>query len=229
MSEEVTGTTQEAPEPTTAEVAAPEPTLDDVYKEAGALTQPEPVREPQAPQRTVQPQPLEPVIPDPYDTAAHKAYLAQLQQGQTVLQNGLSQVAQFLSAQQQAEAKRTMEADVSKAVEVMKEVIPDVKPKVLESLIDGKAREDPRFKALWDNRSKNPEAWTKAVKAYSREMASEFSLKTDPKLQASQQARKIAQSAMATTAAEPADAKWDGMKQDDFAANWERMVNGNSV
>lgn len=230
MSEAVTGTTQEAPEPTTTEQSAPEPTLDDVYKEAGALAQPEPTREPEAPrQPAVQSQPTpEPVIPDPYDTAAHKAYLAQLAQGQTALQQGLAQVANFLTTQQRAEAKRAMEADVSKAVETMKEVAPDIKPKMLEALLDAKAREDTRFKALWDNRAKNPEAWTKAVKAYSREMASEFSIKVDPALQKAQQARKIAQGAMATTAAETPDSKWDGMKQEDFATSWDRMVSGNS-
>jgi len=226
MSDE-TVVTQEAPQPT--ETPTTEPTLDDVYKEAGALTQPEPQREPQAPRQPIIQQPHEPVVPDPYDTAAHRAYLTQLSQGQTVLQNGLAQVAHFLTAQQQAEAKRAMEADVSKAVETMKESAPDMKPKMLEALLDAKAREDTRFKSLWDNRSKNPDAWDKAVKAYGRQMASEFQVKVDPKLQAAQQARKIAQGAMATTATETPDSKWDSMKQDEFASNWERMVNGNSA
>ena len=226
--EEAPGTSQEATQQTTEQ---PEPTLDDVYKEAGALAQPEPQRQDPQPvvqqqvQKTVQ-QPVQPHVPDPYDTDAHKAYLANLAAGQTTLQHGLAAVAQFISTQQHERAQAQMKSDISQAVGVMQETVPDANPKVLEAFLDGKAREDTRFKSLWDNRGKNPEAWSKAVKAYSREVASQMSVKVDPKLQEAQRARKLAQGAMATTAAQEPDDKWNGMADDKFGQEWERLISG---
>lgn len=223
MAEEVTEQTQEAVQ---TETAVTEPTLDDVYREVG-----EP-RQPQAPQQPVaQPQPVQqpaPNVPDPYDTEAHKAYLSSLAQGQTTLQQGLAAVAQFLTTQQRERAESQQKADISKAVETMKEVVPDLDQPVLEAFLDGQARRDPRFKNLWEKRSENPQAWEKAVKAYSRELAGKVSIKVDPKLQEAQRARKLAQGAMATTAAESPDEKWDKVPDAEFGSEWQRLLDGNT-
>lgn len=230
MSEDA-GVTQEAPQTEAAQVETPEPSLEDVYKEAGSSAQPvtEQPRQPEAPRQPAVTQPPEIVVPDPYDTPAHKAFMATQANELTALKQGFTQLAQHLGTQARADAERAMRADVSKAVETMKQAVPDLDEPVLEAFLDGQARKDPRFQTLWNNRAKNPEAWEKAVKAVSRDLAGKVSVKVDPKLQAAQQARKIAQGAMATTAASSPDDKWDGMKQEDFASNWERMVNGNSA
>lgn len=212
--------------------ATPEPTLDDVYREAG-VSQPAAQAEPQqqavpqqAPQRASTPQ--APQIPDPYDTEAFKAYMAQQAQGQTQLQAALTAFSGYLNQIQLREARAALEADIKTAVEQVNEIVNHPRPKVIEAMIEAKAREDSRFRQLWDNRQKNPEAWSKALKAVGRQIAEDFSVKTDPKLVEAQRARKLAQSQMATTAREEPDASWDGLTQEQFNQKWEQLMSGGS-
>lgn len=205
----------------------PEPTLEDVYKSAAADFQPAAPAAPAAPaQPAAAPSaPAAPYVPDPYDTEAHKAYLAQLAKGQTDTQEALRQVAGYLTQQQQEKARAVLDADIKSAVDTVNEVVGHPKPKVIEAMLDAKAREDVRFKALFDNRAKNPAAWNNALKAVSREFATDLSVKVDPALQASQRARKIAQSQMATTEGPKSDAEeWESMSPADQQAKMNRML-----
>lgn len=213
----------------------PEVTLDDVYREAGLdkisqTTEPQqiPSISPQVPVQSPQyVAPAAPSIPDPYDTEAFRAYMAQQQAGMTTLQQATIQVANYLSTIQQREAKAALEADIGKAVSTVNEVVKHPNPKVVEAMLDAKARENPQFKALWDNRSKNPTAWNNALKVVSREIAKDFEYKADPRLVDSQKALKAAQRQMATTAPEPdANQKWDGLNTEDFDRAWQQLTGG---
>jgi len=217
-----------APAAEATQQPAPEPTLEDVYKSAAADFQlAAPVAPVAPPQPAIAPSaPAAPIIPDPYDTEAHKAYLAQLAKGQTETQEALRQVAGFLTQQQQKEAKAALDADIKSAVDTVNEVVGHPKPKVIEAMLDAKAREDVRFKALFENRAKNPAAWSNALKAVSREIAADLSVKVDPALQASQRARKIAQQQMATTEAPKSETEeWESLSVEEQQAKMNRMLN----
>lgn len=213
-----------------------EPTLEDVYRDAGVSTsQPQPQQEVQPAQTQVQPvqaqpasTPQTPQVPDPYDTEAFKAYIARQAQGQTQLQSAITALSGYLNQIQLREAKAALEADIKTAVEQVNEIVNHPRPKVIEAMIDAKAREDSRFRQLWDNRQKNPEAWSKALKAVGRQITEDFSVKTDPKLVDAQRARKLAQQQMATTAREEPDASWDGLTQEQFNQKWENLMSGGS-
>lgn len=235
MSDEATTQTDQTQQQTQQQPPAPEPTLEDVYKEAGSppvdgvvtqpqVVQPAPVQQPQPAAKPI------PVPPDPYDTEAHKAYLASLAQGTLATQQGLAEVARFLSQQQEREQKAALEQDISKAVTAVNEIVNHPKPKIIEAMLDAKARENPQFKALWNNRQRNPAAWSNALKVVAKEFASEFELKVDPKLVESQRALKASRQAMATTDREeqksPLEeqlAKADGA---DFDALWNAAREG---
>ena len=228
MADEQVDSSQSADQ--TTQVEATEPTLEDVYKSVD-LSEPnkqevqrEVQQQPQQQQTRQEPAPVN--VPDPYDTEAFKRYMADVARGQSTLQQGLQAVGSFLTNMQAREARAKMETDIAKAVEVVNEVVGHPKPKVIEAMIDAKAREDVRFKALWEKREQNPTAWQSALKAVAKEFAADVSIQVDPRLVAAQQARKLAQKQMATTAKESPEDSWDGLNQDQFEAKWNQMVSG---
>jgi len=96
------------------------------------------------------------------------------------------------------------------------------KPKVIEAMLDAEARENPKFKALWENRSKNPSAWDNALKITAKKFAEDLSVKVDPTLVAAQRARRASQKQMATTAPEEPDEKWSDDSK--FEEQWNQML-----
>ncbi len=205
----------------------PEPTLEDVYKSV----EPEPAITPQAAPVYIPPAaPAAPVIPDPYDTENFKAYLAEQAKGNAATQNALRQLSGYLTQAQMKEAQSALQADLKSAVDIVNEVVGHSRPKVIEAMLDAKAREDVRFQSLWNNRSKNPTAWNNALKAVAKEFATELDVKVDPALRAAQRARKLSQSQMATTTAETsADEKLGNLQGSDFEAGWQRVLNGGNL
>lgn len=222
---------EQVAEQTAEQTTQAEPTLEDVYKSVD-LSEP---KQTQQVQQQVEQQPVQQVrqepavsVPDPYDTEAFKRYMAEMKAGQSTLQQGLQAVGSFLTNMQQKEARAKMETDIAKAVEVVNEVVGHPKPKVIEAMIDAKAREDSRFKALWEKRDQNPSAWTSALKAVAKEFQADVSVQVDPKLVQAQQARKLAQKQMATTTRESPDDSWDGQTQEQFETSWNRLLSGGS-
>ncbi len=207
-----------------------EVTLDDVYRDAGLdkIVESAPAKVETQPQTVVREQPLS--VPDPYDSENFKAYMAREAAGTTVLKQAVGEIAKFLGAQQQRDAMAATKLDIDKAVSTVNEVVNHPKPKVIEAAIDGMVREDPRLKAIWDNRGKNPGAWSNALKIVTKQIAEDFSVKVDPALVAAQRARKDSQKHMATTvkdsdrsAQEERMAKATGME---FDSEWQRLVSG---
>jgi len=218
MQEEVS-TTQEA---STTETPEQEVTLDDVYKSAGIEESRQQPIQPQ-PQVQSKPQYQPPQIPDAFDTEAHRQFLANQQIGLQTVAGSVSQMANYLSQVQQREMKAQLEKDISTAVSTVNEVVGHPKPKVIEAMLDAKARENPKFQALWNQRHNKPDAWNQALKAVAREFSKELEVQVDPKLVQSQQARRIAQKQMATTAKDSNENEWDGISEADFGQKWEYM------
>lgn len=209
-----------------------EVTLDDVYRDAGLdkVVAQDTTQQTQR-QETKQETKAEPSsVPDPYDTENFKAFIARQAAGTTELHKAVTEMSRFLTAQQQKAALEATRGDVEKSVQAIEEVVQLGKPKVIEAYLDGMVREDPRMKALWENRTKNPVAWQKACAFAATKMAEDFSLKVDPDLQKAQRARKDTQKQMATTtdkdSANPTEERLAKAQGADFSREWESLVTG---
>jgi hypothetical protein len=224
-----TATTTAAADTSTTETR--EVTLDDVYREAG-LDKLVTLENTQREETTKQePQKVEPSsIPSAYDEENFKAFLARQATGTTELEKAVKAMAGYLTEQQRQAAAQATRADIEKAVEAINEVVKHPKSKVIEAALDGMVREDPRLKAIWSNRAKNPTAWNNALKIVTKSIAEDFSVKVDPNLVAAQRARKDAQKQMATTnapdEASPVEERLGKAQGADFDLEWQRLVSG---
>lgn len=224
-------TTQQATTQTTEAAPPKEVTLDDVYREAGLDKTPEhQTQQPERQQQRAEPQEQrrEPSsIPDPYDTENFKAYLARKDAGTTELHKAVNQIAAHLTESAKARALEATKADIDKAVSTINETVNHSKPKVIEAALDGMVREDPRLKAIWENRAKNPNAWANALKIVTKQISEDFSVKVDPTLVAAQRARKDSQRQMATTTesnASPAEERLAAAQGSDFDIEWQKLL-----
>ena len=220
----------------TTQTTEKEVTLDDVYRESGldkiqATTQTEqPVRQ----QEVVKEEPkIEPSsIPDAYDSENFKAYMARRDAGTNELHKAVVAMAQHMTAEQQKAALALTRADIESAVKSINEIVGHPKEKVIEAALDGAVRDNPQLKAIWDNRGKNPAAWTKALNIVTKQISEDFSMKVDPKLVEAQRARKESQKQMATTSREddsnPLEDRLGKAQGVDFDLEWQRLVSGGS-
>lgn len=230
--EEDTSTETTTTETTTEKPAEKEVTLDDVYRDAGldkVTAQPAPQPEPQpAPQPQPRTEPSS--VPDPLDSENFKAFMARQAAGTTEMQKAVGEIARYLNDKQRTEAVAATKADIDKAVSMVNEVVGHPKPKVIEATLDGMVRDDPRLKAIWENRGKNPAAWNSALKIVTKQIAEDFSAKVDPALVAAQRARKDSQKQMATTAPEsdqsPVEKRLANKQGAEFGLEWENLISG---
>lgn len=215
---------------TETQVTEKEVTLDDVYRDAGldkevTTTERVVTKEPERRETKAEPS----SVPDPYDTENFKAFIARQSAGTTELEKTVRQMAGFIGDQHRSKVLADTRADIDKAVQAIDETVSLGKPKVIEAYLDGMVREDPRMKALWDNRGKNPAAWGNAVKIAAKKMAEEFSVKVDPSLVAAQRARKESQKQMATTSPEPDNPQEERLAKaqgQEFDQEWQRIISG---
>lgn len=199
--------------PTPSEPAAteaPQAPLEKVYTdfniEAEAATfQPQS----QPPAQPAAPAPSAPKVPDPFDPN-FAAYQAQIAGGVSALHQSLQATqSQLTQLQQQLNRERT-EADIKRAVSALTDGT-GLKPTIAEVAMEAKAREDARFRAIWNNRSKNPAAFNAALKAFKQELQEEYTVRQDPQLVENQRAVKASQQQMATTQKPSQNDEWAGM------------------
>lgn len=219
--------TTETEVPQTTETPAPEVTLDDVYKEfnvAPEVERPAPV--------TPAPQPTTPQVdlPDFYDADRIKAWAVAQASQSSALQAQVQQLTGVVSNAQREAQKVLLERDISQAVETINETVqlPDTQKKLIEYALEDKARSDPRFKQLWDNRGRNPIAWNKALTAVRKEIADTFSVKADPQIAANRRALRESQASSATTQAGSEEPSWMSAPSNspEFQRGWNNMMNG---
>lgn len=200
-------------------------TLDDVYKQYGV----EGVsRQFQA---ATAPKPLpteEPIIPDPVlDPESYKRFQMDQFQRNRQLQESLNQYGSVVSDIVAKEQHRQLEADVNRAVDYVKSKIEgDVDRDLLEVALDLEARRDPRFMQMFEQRGKNPEAWNKALDAFSRKASSKFAMRADPQLVENQRAIKASQQQSGTTRAPAKEDDWEGLSGSEFEAKWRQLAGG---
>lgn len=105
---------------------------------------------------------------------------------------------------------REVETDIKNAVSTLTDGT-GIKPKIAEVAMEAKAREDARFRTIWQNRSKNPAAYSAALKAFKQELQDEYTVRQDPQLVENQRAVKASQQQMATTTKSTSNDEWAGM------------------
>lgn len=206
-------------------------TLDQVYKEYGiedtaqqfqqARQQPQ---QEQVQQQVTEQHPVTPAIPDPtLDPQGYRQYESQQLRDSQSLRQTLTQVVGQLSNMQQNAARQQEEADIRKAVGVLKEKIPGVDDDMLEIALGHKARRDPKFMSLWQQRSQKPEAWGKALNAVASELGSKLSARQDPQLTENTRAMKAATQAASTTRTSKQDEEWPSDPRE-FQKKWDSYV-----
>ena len=226
MAEQEQQTSPEQSTSTEAETATQ--SLDDVYKqynveEAAQEFKPQPQAQP-APQPVAQPAPSGDAIPDAVlDPQGHKAWIAQNAATQN---NALRAIAGELVQYRTEKAKAAEEADIKSAVTQFKEKLgEDIDDDMAEVALGQKARKDPRFLAVYQNRQKNPAAWKAAVGAYANEFKGKVQFKIDPQIAENQRAAKQSVSgSQSTRNQEPQgdEARFAGKTGREFEAEWER-------
>ena len=207
--------------------APPESSLEDVYKEFNVEQQAQQfqtatVQKP--PIQGYQP-PAEPVVPDPVTEADafRRWQMEQFHQTSQAHQN-LQALQGQLQQMTQSEALRQTQVDIGRAVEVVNKRL-NADPQMVAVALDLESRQDPRFLRLWENRNQNPQAWEKALDAWSRKMDGKFSVRADPQLAENHRAARMSQQAMASTPRANPSADWDALSSDEFDHKWRQLVN----
>lgn len=219
-----------AQEPSQAQEPSTEPTLQDVYQkysveEAASEFKPQ-FQQQQTQQQQQNTAPLGTEIPDPVlDQAGFKAYLAK--QDSTVKQT-LAGLTQFQQQLYLAEQKRTEEADIKSAVAVVKGKIGDIDEDFVEIALGQKARKDPKFLAIYQNRRKNPAAWNAALGAVASEFKGKYQFRQDSQLtenvRAAKQSTQTSLTSKDNASTNSIEGRLNSAKsQGEFDREWQRI------
>lgn len=203
-----------------------QPTLDDVYKEYGVEGV---AQQFQAATAQQAPPPEAPIsVPDPVtDPDGYQRFQSSQFQNQKRLQESLQQYGAAVSNIVEQEQRRQLEADINKSVDYVKSKVEgDIDRYMLEVALDLEARRDPRFLQMFANRGKNPQAWDKALDAFSRKVSGKFSVRTDPQLTENQRALKASQKQSGTTRAASENEEWESLSDQEFQSRWRNLVDG---
>jgi hypothetical protein len=198
MSEAQTQATPEAPATPAVQTTIETSPLEKVYKDFN-IEETAKSFQPQTPQAPAQPVTAQPQAPkfDPFDPNFGNNLSEHVKQV-SVLNQTVSQAVERVSNLERSLIAKQTEADIKSASQVIAEKA-GIKPKVAEVAMEVKAREDAKFRAIWQNRHNNPKAYNAALEALAQEAAQEYIVKQDPQLAENQRAVKVSQQQMATT------------------------------
>jgi hypothetical protein len=223
----------ETPQPSPAPAATPAPApatpepsgLEKVYSDFGIEDQAAEFK----PQSTTPAQPAAPAqpapafkAPDPF-SPEFATYQAQLASGVSSLHQTLQQTQQRLTQLDQQLNRRQVEADIKQAVGVIAEKA-GIEADIAEVALEAKARNDPRFLQVWNNRSKNPKAFQAALQAVSTEFAQKYTVRQDPQLVENQRAVAASRNSMATTQKTTEQDKWADMTPQEREVERQRIL-----
>ena len=229
MSEQTQSTSTEQG---TSTEAAPEQTLEQVYKqfnveETAQQFQPQPQSAPQQPSQPAAPQqPMATEVPDPIlDPQGFKSWSATQAKS---TQEALSRLHQTQQQIYVAEMQRREEADIRSAVQKVQEKVGDIDPDFVEIALGQKARKDPKFMSIYQNRHKNPAAWNAALGAVASEFKGKYQFRQDPQLTENLRAAKQSTQGSLTTrdtgSANPIEERLGSAKtQAEFDRMWREM------
>lgn len=215
-----------SPEPAAQPSSTDSPSLEQVYKQFNVEEEAQKFQ-PQA-QTQQQPQQVtrDVAVPDPVlDADSFKKWAGQQTQG---VQQALTEISGRLDAVARERHIAQQEADINNAVQKFRSITgEDVDTDMAEVALGQKVRKDPKFLAVWNNRSKNPQAWNAAVSAYASEFKSKIQFKIDPAIAQSQQA---ARQSIGSQTKQPVDEvsgdeqHFKGKTGKDFDRAWRNYV-----
>ena len=222
MAEEAAPSTEQAQTPA-APQEQPSP-LEKVYTDFKIEDQAASFQPQQQAQPVQQQAPVVPKAPDPFDPNFQQ-YVGGLAQSTALLNSSLHQTQAQLTAMQQQIARERVEADISKAVGKITEKA-GIEPEIAEVALEAKARQDQRFRSVWENRHKNPKAFEAAINAVAMEFQQKFTVRQDTQLVENQRAVKASQQQMATTTKTDKNDEWASMSRQERDVAWRRLVSG---
>jgi hypothetical protein len=220
MSEEQTVSTEQ---PTSTETQS----LEQVYKDYKVDAEAQSFQPQREAVQQAAPVQQNPAVPDPVlDPSGYKAWAGQQSE---FTQKALSQITQKISQFERSQVVQREEADIKKAVEKFKQVAGDVDDDVAEVALGQKARKDPLFMTVYNNRHRNPAAWNAALTAYANEFKGKYSFKVDQQLAENQRAAKLStqgsQAKQKDDTPTGDDAIFQGKTGPAFTQTWNRYVN----
>lgn len=144
------------------------------------------------------------------------------------LRQGHQQVQGMLSSMQAAQLRQQEESEIKAAVSAVKQAGFEAEDDFVEIALGQKARNDPRFLMVYNNRRTNPQAWQRALGAFANEAKGKYAFKTDSTLAENVRAAKAStQTTQAqNNAQEPTgdEKRFAGKVGKDFDAEWNRYV-----
>jgi len=172
-------------------------------------------------QQPVQSQPA-PKVPDAFDPnfGAHQEALVK---NVSSLHDTVSKTLHEINAMKMDAIRQRTESDIKSAASLIAEKA-GIKPKVAEVAMEVKAREDARFRAIWNNRQSNPKAYNAALEALAMEAAQEYAVKQDPQLAENQRAMNASRNQMATTQKQTQNDEYAAMSPAERQARIQQLI-----
>lgn len=133
----------------------------------------------------------------------------------------LNDVTQAVNKLQTERYQSSVKSDIASAVSAVEKET-GLNPRLIETHLDLLARDDSRFKQVWENRHSNPKAFNAALKAAASEMAQTYQVRADTDLLANQKAMRAYQSGSATKQSST-DGKWDNLNSRQFEQMWNNI------
>lgn len=197
-------TPQAAPAPE----ATPQPSgLEQVYKDYG-IEETAQTFQPQSPQPTA-PAPTPTPKFDPFDPN-FPVHMERISRAAQEAQSALQATTGKLTALERQLQEKAVAADIKQAVGIITEKA-GIEAEIAEVALEAKARQDPKFLAIWKNRDRNPKAYQAALQAVASEFQQKFTVRQDPQLVENQRAVKASQQQMATTHKQTQQDEWASM------------------
>lgn len=181
--------------------------------------------QPQSPQPAAQPQPQPaPQKFDPFDPN-FPAHMERISKAAQEAQSALQATTGKLSQLERQLHQKAVEADIKSAVGIITEKA-GIEPEIAEVALEAKARQDPRFLKIWNNRQQNPKAYKAALEAVASEFQQKYTVRQDPQLVENQRAVKAAQQQMATTQKSSQQDEWADMTPAQRQAKVRMLISG---
>ena len=129
------------------------------------------------------------------DPDGYRRWVSNQQTDVSTLKQSVKQLTDTFGAVIARDIKAREEADIKDAIQTIKKSGFDQEDDFIEIALGQKARQDPRFMQLYQNRNQNPKAWKAAIGAYANELKGRYAFRADPQIAENVRAAKTSTSA----------------------------------
>ncbi len=202
--------------------------LDDVIEEFQPQQFAEPA--PQQYQEQAAPQPQVPQTTlDPFDQAQMDSFSQNTANQFGQMSNQMAEMQARLNQADALNANAAIDKDVKNAVDIVNKIAGHKDSSWIEFQINKKADENVGFRAIWENRAANPQAYQKALTAIGNELKSGTDSQSDPQLVENQRAVEQSQQNINSNTAEVSTLEQtlaDSTSEADRQAIWDAATQG---